>query len=256
MDTIIVVPCYNEASRLDVSAFVEYADSRPDVAFLYVDDGSSDGTADVLRRLAALAPETFMVLPLPKNVGKGEAVRHGVLAALEKEPRLVGYWDADLSTPLDEIDRLREVLLSRPDLWLAMGSRVQRLGADIRRNTVRHYLGRVFATLASLAIGARVYDSQCGAKLFRVCEEVRDAFARPFRSRWVFDLELLARLFSAPRCKSSGHPQERIIEVPLGVWHDRHGSKLTVSDAVFAFWDVVWIGLERRRTMVRGSGET
>src|SRR5438132_292008 len=79
---------------------------------------------------------------------------------------IIGYWDADLSTPLDQVDRLLAALRDDPQCRLAMGSRVKRLGADIMRRPSRHILGRIFATFASGILGFGVYDSQCGAKLF------------------------------------------------------------------------------------------
>ena len=106
-----------------------------------------------------------------------------------------------------------------------LGSRLKRLGASVRRSEVRHYLGRVFATAASLLLSLPVYDSQCGAKAFRA-DVVEVLFRDPFSTRWLFDVELLARLRNQLGRDSL---LASVIEMPLGAWHDVAGSKLGVA---------------------------
>ncbi|MDQ1419024.1 MAG: hypothetical protein QOJ52_986, partial [Acidimicrobiaceae bacterium] len=77
-----------------------------------------------------------------------------------------------------------------------LGSRIARLGSTIERTARRHLLGRVFATAASVALGCQVYDTQCGAKVFRVTPALTVALQRPFRSAWAFDVELQSRLLT------------------------------------------------------------
>ena len=160
-DTTIIIPCYNEAERLDVPAFVQHALTDPPDRFLFVNDGSSDHTMDVLRNLIEFDPERFSVLDLARNGGKAEAVRQGVLAALDRNSRFVGYWDADLATPLDAIEPFRQKLLTRSDIDIIFGARIRMLGRDVKRQPHRHYLGRLFATAASTLLGMGVYDTQC-----------------------------------------------------------------------------------------------
>src|SRR5262245_28728416 len=179
-DTIIVVPCYNEAKRLAVAAFRAFAAADPRVRFLFVDDGSTDETRHVLSRLEATAPDRFQTIVQPANLGKAEAVRIGMLNAFASEARYAGYWDADLATPLFQIPRFIDVLDAHPDRDVFFGARVQLLGREIHRRPFRHYLGRLFATAASLTVRLPVYDTQCGAKLFRVSPTTRALFTEPF----------------------------------------------------------------------------
>jgi len=98
---VLVVPCFNEEARLDRQAFLDFSASHPSVRLLFVDDGSRDRTAGILDGVRAEAPDRVDVIHLAANQGKAEAVREGMLAALRLEPDLVGFWDADLSTPLN-----------------------------------------------------------------------------------------------------------------------------------------------------------
>lgn len=236
--TVVVVPCFNEEQRLDGEAFLEYARRNPEVGFLFVDDGSRDGTAKRLEQLRASEPDAIAVHAMPQNSGKGEAVRTGILVALDGGCEFVGYWDADLATPLDEITRFREVLRADPAILAVLGSRVRRLGADVRRHNVRHYLGRVFATGASIVLRLPVYDTQCGAKLFRADPRVRAVFATPLASRWAFDVEVLARLRAG---LDDGEARRVLYEQPLTRWRDVPGSKLGPRHMAVAFLDLLRI---------------
>jgi dolichyl-phosphate beta-glucosyltransferase len=222
----LVVPCYNEAERLDDDALLSLVGGEiPATRLVLVDDGSRDQTGARLAALARRAPGRIEALALDRNRGKAEAVRQGLQRALAGGARVVGYFDADLSTPVSEIRRLLAILDGRDDVEAVIGARISLLGSDIHRSHTRHYLGRVFATLASLILQARVYDTQCGAKLFRRSSSVEAALRDPFLSRWSFDVELLGRLLvgdpTAPTIAES-----QILEVPLRHWRDVPGSKL------------------------------
>jgi dolichyl-phosphate beta-glucosyltransferase len=240
-DTIVVVPCFNEARRLNLRAFAEYLESTSDVKILFADDGSTDGTSLLLEKLVEGFADRVSVHRLPRNCGKAEAVRRGVLTALCDAPALVGYWDADLATPLEAVDQFRSLLLRRAELTFVMGSRVALLGRHIKRNWGRHVAGRAFATAASLVLGIVVYDTQCGAKLFRATPETAALFQRPFRSRWVFDVEILARLAAATQNDGRQNVDEAIYEFPLDRWTDVRESRLKSSDFIRAAADLASI---------------
>ncbi len=199
MQTTIIVPCHNEARRLQAAEFQKFVAEHRHVRFLFVNDGSSDETPALLERIAKTDALRFTILHLAKNSGKAEAVRQGVLHASAAQTEYIGYWDADLATPLDEIPGFVDVLENRPEISLVLGSRVPLLGHEIRRRPLRKMLGRLFSRVTSMVLGLRVHDTQCGAKLFRNTPTLLAAFLQPFGSRWIFDVELLARLIRINR---------------------------------------------------------
>jgi glycosyltransferase involved in cell wall biosynthesis len=240
--TVIVVPCYNEAARLEVEAFRRFVALGTKLRFLFVNDGSTDETEAVLQRLCKTEPNYFSLHSLPQNRGKAEAVRQGVLQAMEQGVDLVGYWDADLAAPLDAIPKFLAFFEENPTVEIVLGARVRLLGRHIERQRLRHYLGRAFATVASLALDLAVYDTQCGAKLFRVNPATRRLFDEPFRTNWIFDVELLAR-FVRQRGATKQPAEEGLYELPLDKWRDIRGSRVKAWDfgkAVMELAVVYW----------------
>jgi glycosyltransferase involved in cell wall biosynthesis len=245
---LIVVPCFNEERRLDVERLVQLAASGR-VRLLFVDDGSTDRTAALLEELQASAPSA-QVLTLAENVGKAEAIRRGLAHAIDSGASIVGYYDADLATPPSELLRLVDVLDSKSELEFVLAARVRLLGRHIQRHAARHYLGRLFATAASLILQIPVYDTQCGAKVFRTSPAVREAFARPFRSSWVFDVELIGRLLKGSE-KAAPVPVSAFEEMPLREWRDVPGSRLRLFGMLRAGIDLAMVAPRLSR---RGRG--
>ncbi len=232
----IIIPCYNEESRLDVASFESFLAANQGFRLLFVNDGSSDRTLDILRAFEGGASGRVIVIDQQPNQGKAEAVRIGMLRSLELgQADYVGYFDADLATPLPAAQEFIQVMQARSDIELVLGSRVALLGRDIQRQPLRHYLGRLFATVASLVLALPVYDTQCGAKLFRAKPEFKALFAQRFRSRWVFDVELLARLLLL-RSGAAG-----IYEHPLQRWLDVKGSRVKATDFIRSAGDLARI---------------
>jgi dolichyl-phosphate beta-glucosyltransferase len=253
---MIVVPCYNEELRLSVEQFQRFL-CESEVLLVFVDDGSRDKTLERLESLRDGHKERVFVLRSQANQGKAEAVRMGFnfaldTLALNQGADYVGYWDADLATPLDAIPQFMEVFAKQPDLDMVFGSRVKLLGRHVHRRTARHYLGRVFATVVSVMLRLPIYDTQCGAKIFRVRPDTRALTAEPFRTRWVFDVEILARYI-----RRLGSPQlaaQRIYEYPLHAWEDVGGSKVKPFDFFIALRDIILIYWKYMRT-IPGSAE-
>jgi dolichyl-phosphate beta-glucosyltransferase len=236
--TCIVVPCYNEATRFDVAAFDEFL-ALPEaraVSFVLVNDGSRDATLGVLQSIAERHAERVRVLDVQPNQGKAEAVRRGmVLATQSNDFAYAGFWDADLATPLDAIAVFVDVFQRLARVDVVFGARVALLGRQIDRTLGRHYAGRLFATAASMVLRLPVYDTQCGAKLFRVNDESRSLFDVPFLSRWIFDVELVARY-----CRTR-NGQTGIYELPLDQWRDVGESKVRTIDFVRAIGEMLII---------------
>lgn len=231
----VVVPCFNEEKRLPAAAFAGWLEAHPGWHFRFVDDGSRDGTAGVIEAIVArVGAERASLLRLEANQGKAEAVRRGMLAAIADGADFVGFFDADLATPLDDLVRLLEPLKADPRLEMAMGSRVQMLGRSVRRHAGRHYAARAVANLAALALDLPVHDTQCGAKLMRNSPALRAAVARPYSSRWVFDMELIQRIAMHARAQGTADPAEVFLEVPVTSWTEVAGSKVRFMDAVVA----------------------
>lgn len=159
-------------------------------------------------------------------------MRRGVCASLSAETRAadlfaVGYWDADLSTPLSTVQDFSVMLEEQPQAVAVIGSRIRLMGRQVERKPLRHYSGRIFATLASGALGFPVYDTQCGAKLFRVTEQLHGLFHPSFMTRWAFDVELLARLRRAYGTDMGARGV--VVEYPVQKWKDVEGSKVRLS---------------------------
>ena len=225
----IVIPCYNEAKRLRIESFKCFSNLNHAVRFLFVNDGSTDNTKEILETLCDFNPEKLSVHHI-RHSGKAEAVRQGVLKSLKNNPDFVGFWDADLATPLGVILEFCELLERNHQLHMVFGARVKLLGRKIERRMVRHYPGRVFATMASVMLGLAIYDTQCGAKLFRCSDKLGVIFEQRFKTKWAFDVELIARL----KQRNEITLETSIYEFPLIEWCDVKGSKVKPGDFAWA----------------------
>ena len=255
--TTIVIPCYNEAERLRTDEFLAFARREHDTQLLFVNDASTDDTSGVIRSMRRLCPDRIDVVDMPVNVGKAEAVRRGMQIGCTSGSRFVGFWDADLATPLDHVAMFKEVMEDKSEVDMVFGARVGLLGRDIRRSMKRHYLGRVFATVASITLGLGVYDTQCGSKLFRVDDrgDLETVISMPFHTRWVFDCEMIGRFSALRRSRVRGGVRKwgkvddgdmsgSIYEYPLHRWEDVGGSKVKSSDVIKMAWGLMQV---RRR---------
>lgn len=231
--TCIVIPCYNESERLDFRAINSYLETRPQVHVLFVNDGSTDSTSKVISESIAHQKQCSF-LNQEVNQGKSEAVRQGLNWGWNQGFEWVGFWDADMATPLEEIEWLYSFSNLEKQPYI-LGSRVARLGSNIERTMFRHYSGRIFATLISYGLGWKVHDSQCGAKLMHI--SLKELFETPFKTRWLFDVEILLRIKNKYGIEGIQFCQE----VPIRKWRDVAGSKIGTFDFIkvpYQIWKV------------------
>ncbi len=222
MKVAIIIPCYNEADRLDANKFVDYLLQNKHVHFYFIDDGSTDNTIIILNEIMSKINSHVTLLKNEFNKGKAESVRLGVIESFSMNPDFIGYLDADLATPIEEIDHLLNIIKEDTKKEVVFASRIQLIGNEIKRNYFRHFIGRVFATCVSILLKIRIYDTQCGAKVFskKICEEI---FLEKFISQWLFDVELFARLI---KIYGIDKTIEISFEQPVRKWMDIEKSKI------------------------------
>ena len=238
----IVIPAYNEEGRLGetLARIGEYLDVRGlDAEILVVDDGSTDRTAPIAS--TALSRRRGRVVSNGENRGKGYSVRHGVL---EAEGRFVLLTDADLSTPIEEYDKLAAAVRDA-QLDGAIGSRAL-AGSDVqvRQGWLRQTMGRTFNRIIRVMTGLPFHDTQCGFKLMDR-ERMRPLFEKMAVDRFAFDVEWL---FLCSRFGLS------VREVPV-VWRNAPGSKVSiVGDPLNMIVDVARVRWRFRRGLYNPEG--
>lgn len=240
----IVIPCYNEEQRLDLNGIGAFLKKNPSVYMVLANDGSQDKTEDRILTFinsddAIDFQNRISYLHFFKNQGKAETVREGILfASTQKLNRpntdfyfsgnppsgmeYIGFWDADMATPLDEIPWFFS--FKREEHQILLGSRLAILGSQINRTRFRFLTGRMFATFISFGLSWKVYDTQCGAKIFH--RDYIEVFSKPFFTKWLFDVEILLRL----KTKYGDDVVNHIVEIPVRNWSDVDGSKIKFTD--------------------------
>lgn len=216
------MPCYNEVGRLQTQRLLDFVAAHAQVTIVLVNDGSSDGTAALIDGLGTQS-DRIHPLHLTENRGKANAVQAGFDYARRFETDCIGFLDADFDIPPEEVLLLLESLERHPNAEFAFGSRIKLLNNTIERNAYRHLFGRVFATFTSNSLELAVYDTQCGVKLFRRAL-AGEVFARPFISRWVFDVEIFWRVLSLRGRAAIGTVAR---EVPLRACFNNGASKIS-----------------------------
>jgi dolichyl-phosphate beta-glucosyltransferase len=228
----LVVPAYNEAERLppSLARMREHLDAGgEEYEVIVVDDGSSDGTTATVERAAESWPQ-LRVLTLERNQGKGAATRAGMLSA-RGEHR--AFSDADLSTPLEELPRLRFHLDG--DCQVAIASRAGDAQIEVHQALRRELMGKTYNKLLQLLVLPGIRDSQCGFKVFTAT--AAEACFGPLQTqRFGFDAEVLLR------ARRHGW---RIAEVPVRWRHVEASRVHPIRDASRMLFDLILLRLRR-----------
>lgn len=223
----IVIPCYNESKRLPFEAFESFLESSPDHICCFVNDGSSDDTLVKLLAFKLSVGRQVDVYDMPKNGGKAEAVRAGVNHLLSNNAvQSIGFLDADLATGFEDFTML-ETELEENNQDMVIGSRKNENAQDIERTMLRALFSSFVGFMIRMILRLPIKDTQCGAKVFS-SRAASLLFASPFKTKWLFDIEILLRLKSLLGKETMAF----ITELPLTSWNDVKGSKLKTKDAI------------------------
>lgn len=233
----ILIPCYNEELRLSPDAVAQLHNTT--TADIYLcNDGSTDGTAALLTDISNGLERCFAI-NYTKNSGKANTIYRAANEVLAKgQYTHIGYFDADFSTPVSEINRLLHYADQYPERFV-MGSRVKLLNYNIHRKTHRHIIGRIIITLANTKLKLGIYDTQCGAKIFPA-GIATEAFSEPFQTSWLFDMEIFLKL------KKKGLLQYGS-EFPLLEWKDVDGSKLSWKSGIKILKEMIILSRIRKQ---------
>ena len=194
-NSVIVVPCYNESKRINPEQYLDQLKKFSSTVIL-VDDGSPDDTYKVLHKLEMSAPDRFGAIKMIKNKGKAEAVRLGMNHALQeyRHAKYIGYLDADLAVKFSEAPDMIDCFKKNPNITTVIGVRTRNEGYDIQRSNIKYFMQRIIAKMGNMLFSPDVIDTQCGAKFFKA-EALKTVIKEPFISKWLFDQELLTRLY-------------------------------------------------------------
>jgi len=228
MKTGLIIPCYNEANRIDQKAFIDFIKSHENYMLCFVNDGSTDNTLEVLHQIKNECVTRVVIVDVKKNAGKAAAVRAGVRFLYSKSNiAYIGFIDADLSTDFKDFKDLVKTL-KQEDKLLVFGSRNMGKKDTIKRDFSRKIFSNIIKKMTNLLLGLPIRDTQCGAKVFKR-SVVPIAYKNEFKSKWLFDIEIFLRLKQYLGAKGV---MQQIVEQPLMRWVHVEDSKLGIHDAL------------------------
>lgn len=241
MKLVIIIPCYNEEKKMNIEAYSSFLSKHSDISICFVNDGSSDNTLKIVETIQENFTDQVIIRTYSKNRGKAEAVREGMLYTLNSNHFThFGMFDADLATPLEECLRLAHMV--NDNKTFVFGSRILKIGNNIKRKFYRFIIGRFIATMISKSLRLAIYDTQCGCKIFAE-EEINTLFENNFISKWLFDVELFFRMITKYGKKEVVN---KMLEVPLTSWEDMGDSKVKWTYSFKLFFDLIKINKKYR----------
>ncbi len=232
-DLFMIVPCFNEEKRINLDYWNKLS-VIPNVHWIFVNDGSSDGTKSLLNQIS-----NSSVINLERNYGKAEAIRKGISDSFDKNPAEMfqfGYLDADSAFDFEDIKNVIKISFSKESTYDSYwGSRVALSGRNITRNNIRHILSRILITIFGYRMGNLPYDPQTGFKIFKFNNEQMAIFDKNFKTKWFVDLEILLRF------KALNGKDMKTWEEPVNTWKDIEGSKIRGLEIFTVFRDLIKI---------------
>ena len=237
MNLTLFVPLYNEEKRPKVGEYISSISQIQGLTLVLVNDGSSD---DTLSMLELFKGPNIKIVDFPTNQGKGEALRKAMREyLLQNEVEIIGYLDCDGAFPKSAVVtflRTAKEKIQNEKFQVCIASRIMLSGRDVVREAKRHYISRILITLIGFRYSFMPYDSQSGLKIFRVTQALDDSLKIPFRTKWLFDIELLNRL-------DRKFNEKLIWEEPVMAWADKPGSHLRLRNFANVFKEVVTLYL-------------
>lgn len=231
---VVIVPCFNEADRLNLFYFNELSKIQNTI-WIFIDDGSTDNTSQILKKLSTKT--NVMNLRIDRNMGKSNAIAYGMDFASHEFSNIewIGFLDSDGAFASEDVARIIKMANSIKRFDAIYTSRVKMAGRNIKRNNVRHVIARLITSLFGLVWREIPYDTQSGFKLYRYSDDYKSLFIEPFKTKWFFDIELSIRYL---KCKEK---EINVWEEPVTSWLDIPGSKINHRQVFRISLEVVYI---------------
>lgn len=235
----MVIPCFNEAVRIDIEKVAQLLKIN-EAFIIFVDDGSSDST-HLRLEFEFKNFKNFEIVRLKKNVGKSNALRVGMLRALELKFIYVGTYDADGAISPSDLLTAMTICSTDSNIQLVSGARILLAGSDVSRNSLRRWAGRIIATIIAMILQTQIYDPQSPCKVYRATF-LKDHLGEDFQTRWFVDTEIILR---SRKTFTAG---AKIVEFPVVSWRDVGGSHLSISQVLCVAIEITKLYLFRCKT--------
>ncbi len=231
---VIIIPCFNEAERLDLSYFNKLSRIQ-DTTWVFVDDGSIDSTSKILKNYSK--KKNIVYTKINHNVGKSNAIAYGMNYASSKIMNIgwIGFLDSDGAFATSDVESIIKMTSSFKKYDALYSSRVKMAGRDIKRNNARHIIARLTTSLFGLVWEDIPYDTQSGFKLYRYSDNFVLTIIKPFRTKWFFDVELSIRLSKYKKKNIN------VWEEPVLSWVDVPGSKINYRQSMRIILEIIYI---------------
>jgi dolichyl-phosphate beta-glucosyltransferase len=231
---VIVVPCFNEAKRLDLLYFKKLSEIRNTV-WIFVDDGSTDDTSKILIEYGK--KENIIHVKTNDNVGKSNAVAYGMNYAAKNISHIgwLGFLDADGAFATGDVESIIKMTSQFESYDALYTSRVKMAGRNIERNNARHIIARLITSIFGLVWKDIPYDTQSGFKLYRYYDNFNLMLTKSFKTRWFLDIELYIRFLH------SREKNIRVWEEPVSSWIDIPGSKIDYRQSTRIILEAMYI---------------